>query len=194
MLAAEHHPRREPGHLAEVRVHPGQQAHVGRRVHAREGPTLVAVPAVDHSGRLVVLADQPRELGARVARGLRQIALHQRLRGLVQRAVAEPRQRPPHEGVGRRPGPRVGTPQARSPRRRRQPARWSELIRSVVSRSSPDDPRHADLRLTLRWNPTARSGSPRIGQGFPAREQISRAPNCDRHPKNLRFKRPSRSS
>ena len=35
-----------------------------------------------------------------------------------------------------------------------------------MSRSSPDDPRHADLRLTLRWNPTARSGSPRIGQGY----------------------------
>ena len=103
VLAVQHDPRREPGHLAEVRVHPGQPSRVGRRVDAREGPTLVPVPAVDHLGRLAVLADQPRDLGARVARDLGQVALHQRLRGLVQGAVAEPRQRPRHEVVGAAP-------------------------------------------------------------------------------------------
>ena len=99
VLAVQHGPRRQAGHLAEVRVHPGQQAHVGRRVDTRERPALVPVPAVDHPGRLAVLADQLRELGARVARGLGQVALHQRLRGLVQGAVAESRQRPRHEVV-----------------------------------------------------------------------------------------------
>ena len=100
VLAVQHHPRREPGHLPEILVHAGQQARVGQRVDPRKGPALVAVPAVDHPGRLAVLTDQPRELGARVARGLRQVALHQRLRGLVQGAVTQPRQRPRDEGVG----------------------------------------------------------------------------------------------
>ena len=100
VLAVHHDPRRQPGHLAEILVHLRQQAHVGRRVDPRERPALVAVPAVDHLRRLAVLADEPRELGPRIARGLRQVALHQRLRGPVQGAVAEPRQGPRHEGVG----------------------------------------------------------------------------------------------
>ena len=72
-----------------------QPPDVGRRADPREGPALVAVPAIDHLRRLAVLADEPRQLGARVARGLRQIALHHRLRGLVQGTVAEPRRRSP---------------------------------------------------------------------------------------------------
>ena len=56
VLAVQHDLRCEPGHLTEVRVHPGQQAHIGWCVDAREGPALVAVAAVDHLDRLAVLA------------------------------------------------------------------------------------------------------------------------------------------
>ena len=145
VLAVQHHPRREPGHLAQVRVHPGQQPDVGRRVHAREGPPLVAVPAVDHLRRLVVLADEPRQLGARVAGGLRQATLHQRLRRLVQHPVAELRQRPRREGVGTVPVQRLELHRRVRLDERRQPARWFESVRSVVSRSSPA------FRLMPRW-------------------------------------------
>ena len=107
VLAVQHHARREPGHLAQVRVHPGQQADVGRRVHPREGPPLVAVPAVDHLRRLAVLADEPRQLGAGITSSLRQVTLHQRLRRLVQHPVAELCQRPRHEGVGTVPVQRL---------------------------------------------------------------------------------------
>lgn len=71
VLAVQHDPCREPGHPAEILVHLRQQTHVGRRVDPREGPVLVPVPAVDHLRRLAVLADEPRELGARIARDLR---------------------------------------------------------------------------------------------------------------------------
>ena len=82
VLAVQYDPGREAGHLAEVRVHLGQQARVGRRVDARDGPTLVPVPTVDHLDRLAVLANQPRELGARIARGPGQVALHSAFEGL----------------------------------------------------------------------------------------------------------------
>ena len=48
---------------------------------------------------------------------------------------------------------------ARSPGRRRRPARWSGHVRSGVSRPSPDDPRAARVGLASRWRRTSRSGS-----------------------------------
>ena len=106
-LAAHHGPRRQPRHLAEVRVHPRQKPRVGRRVDALEGSALVAVAAVRHRARLAVLADQPGELGAGIAGGLRQKALDQRLRGPVQGVIAEPRQGARHEAA--RPSPVGGS-------------------------------------------------------------------------------------
>ena len=76
-LAVQYRPCRQTGHLAKIRIHPGQQPDVGRRVDPYERPALVAGAAVEDLRRLAVLAEQSRELSTRKARRLGQVALYQ---------------------------------------------------------------------------------------------------------------------
>ena len=88
------------GHLAERRVSVREQADVGGRVAALERPPRRATAPVHDLARVHELPHQARQLRPRQAGGLAQEALDQTPVGLAEARVAEPPQRPRHEGVG----------------------------------------------------------------------------------------------
>ena len=99
-LAPHHLAGGRTGHLAERRVRLGEQADVGCRVAALEGPPRRTAAAIRDPARGQELAHQARQLRPGQAGGLGREALHQPPVGLAEARVAEPRQRPRHEGVG----------------------------------------------------------------------------------------------